>query len=67
MMTTFGLNLDLYQTFKKTLGAYKTVFFRFTSLQLGLLSLKFKIDFKNGLNLENPMTNESADTYPPFF
>ena len=51
----------------ETLGAYKIVIFRSTSLKLGLLIRKLYVNFKNGLNLENPITNESVDPYSPFF
>ena len=38
-----------------------------TSLKLGSFIQKLYVDFKNGLNLENPITNESVDPYSPFF
>ena len=41
-----------------------------TSLKLGSLKRKLYVDIKNGLkleNLENPITNEYVDPFPPFF
>ena len=51
----------------ETLGAYKIVIFRSTSKKFGSLIRKLYVNFKNGLNLENPITNESVDPYSPFF
>ena len=34
---------------------------------VGLIELKLYLDFKNGINIENPIRNESVDPYSPFF
>ena len=48
------------------LRSLEIVIFRSTSLKLGLLNRNLYVDFKNGPNLENPITNESVDPYFPF-
>ena len=45
----------------ESLGACKIVIFRPTSLTLDSLIWKLYVDIKNGLNLENPITNKSVD------
>ena len=42
----------------ETLGAYKIVIFRHTSLKLDSLNRKLYVNLINGLNFENPITNE---------
>ena len=51
----------------ETSGAFKIVIFRSISLKLDFLSRKLYVDLRNGLNLENPITNESVDSIPRFF
>ena len=65
MQTQIILFLPNYSLQLDTIGAYKIVIFRSTSIQLGLLNRKLYVDFKNGL--ENPITSESVDHYSPFF
>ena len=38
-------------------------YFRSISIKLGSLNRKFFLNIKNGLNLENPITNKSVDPY----
>ena len=47
----------------ETLGAFKIVIFRSTSLKLNLLKQNLYVDFKNGLNPENPITNDSRPLF----
>ena len=42
------------------------MFFKSTSLKLGLLNRKLNVDFKSGLNLENPITNYPVECRPLF-
>ena len=65
-----GDYFDFYQIYSlqlETLGVFKIVIFRSTGLKLGSLTQKLYVDFKNVLNLENPITSESVDPYSPFF
>ena len=55
--------LPNYSLQLETSGAYKIFIFRSKSL----IKSGLYVDFKNGLNLENPITNESVDPYSPFF
>ena len=60
--------IQIYSIWLETLGAFKVVIFRSTSLKLDTLNRKLYLNFKNVLNLENPITtNESVDPYFPFF
>ena len=43
------------------------LFIKSTSLKLDSLNRKLYVDIKNGLNLENLITNESVDPYSPFY
>ena len=52
---------QIYSLLLETLGAFKIVIFRSTSLKLGSLNWKLYVDFKTGFNLKNPITNESLD------
>ena len=47
-------------------GAYKIVILNPTSLKMGSLNRKFYVNIKNGLDLENPVTNESVGPYSRF-
>ena len=47
----------------ETLGAYKIVISRSKSLKLNSLHRKLYVDFKNGLNLENPITSKSVNHF----
>ena len=67
LQTEIVLFLQNYSLQLKTLEVFKIVIFKFTSLKLGLLNRKLYIDFKTGLNLENPITNEAVDPYSLFF
>ena len=48
-------------------GGWKIVIFRSSILNLGLLNRKLYVDFKIGLNLENPIANKSVDHYSSVF
>ena len=49
----------------ETLGAFKIVISRSTSLKLNLLKRKLYVDIKNGLYPGNPIGNESVDLISP--
>jgi len=69
-ISSSSLQLYFYQIYSfqlETLGVFKIGIFKSTSLKLGSLNRKFLVDYKNGLNLENLITNESVDPYSPFF
>ena len=57
VQTEIILFLPNYLLQLETSGAYKIFIFK----------SGWYVDFKNGLNLENPITNESVDPYSPFF
>ena len=64
MLTDIILFLPKYSLQLETSGAYKIV--KSTSLKLGLLNRKLNVDFKSGLNLENPITNSPVECRPLF-
>ena len=58
-----GDYLYFYQVYSlqmETLGAFKIVIFRSTSLKLDSLNRKLYVDFNNGLVFENPITTKSV-------
>ena len=57
---------QIYSLQLETIGAFKIIVLRSTSLNLGSSNLKLYADFKIGLNRENPVTVESVDPYFPF-
>jgi len=48
-------------------GAFKIIILRSATLALGSLNQKLYLDIKIGLNLENPIRNESADQFSQVF
>ena len=67
VQTEIILFISNYSLQFETSGAYKIVIFVSTSLKSGLFNRKLYVNFKNCLNLENLITNESETLIRPVF